>query len=71
MGKTKNASLERMRVVASFEVSNPGGSIVAYVLLGAAPGPTSSVLWPRERARPAKPLSLHLRVLRVIHLRFA
>ena len=40
-------SLEmRRRVVASFEISNPGSSILVYVLLGVAPGPMSGVLWP-------------------------
>ena len=40
------ASLEmKRRVVASFEVSNPRGSIVVYVLL-VTPGPMGSVLWP-------------------------
>ena len=36
----------RTRVVASVKVSNPGGSIVVYVLHGVAPGPMGRVLWP-------------------------
>ena len=41
------ASLEmRRRVVASFEISHPWGSIVVYVLLVGAPGPMGGVLWP-------------------------
>ena len=41
------AGLEmRTQVVASFEVSNTGGSIVVYVPLTVAPGLMGIVLWP-------------------------